>query len=86
MKINFIYGATVSYAQMIGYEIASIMWGHLFTDDIEVNIFAKGTESLDSNVIGGAIPEFHEQHYALFLQYYQADITSTEDQLAFDAL
>ncbi len=86
MKINFIYDPNVSYAQMIGYEIAALMWGQLFTDDMEVNIFAQGTDSLDSNIIGGAIPEFHEQHYALFLQYYEADITSEDDQLAFDAL
>ncbi len=86
MKINFIYAPDVSLEQMIGYEIASIIWGRLFTDDIEVNILAKTTDQLDANVIGGAIPEFHEQHYALFLQYYEADITSEEDQLAFDAL
>ncbi len=86
MKINFIYAPDVSLEQMIGYEIASIIWGQLFTDDIEVNILAKTTDQLDANVIGGAIPEFHEQHYALFLQYYEADITSEEDQLAFDAL
>ena len=86
MKINFIYSPDVSYEEMIGYEIASIMWGQLFTDDIEVNILAKTTDQLDSNVIGGATPIFHEQHYALFLQYYEADITSQEDQIAFDAL
>ena len=65
MKINFIYDPNVSYEQMIGYEIAALLWGKLFTDNMEVNIFAKSTDSLDSNVIGGAIPEFHEQHYAL---------------------
>lgn len=80
MKINFIYNPNVSLEQMIGYEMAALLWGQLFTDDIEVNIFAKGTDTLDSNVIGGAVPEFHEQHYALFLQYYEADITSEEDQ------
>ncbi|ELS05348.1 putative calcium-binding protein [Xenococcus sp. PCC 7305] len=86
MKINFIYAPDVSYEQMIGYEIASIIWGKLFTDDVEVNILAKTTDQLNSNVIGGAIPKFHEQHYALFLQYYEADITSIEDQMAFNAL
>ena len=49
MKINFIYDPNVNFAQMIGYEIAALMWGQLFTDDIEVNIFAQGTDSLDSN-------------------------------------
>ncbi|MEM9271490.1 MAG: NF038122 family metalloprotease [Cyanobacteria bacterium P01_F01_bin.143] len=86
MKINFIYDPTVNFAQRIGYEIASIIWGQLFTDNIEVNILARSTDSLDPHVIGGAMPEFHEQHYALFLQYYEADITSEEDQLAFDVL
>ena len=86
MKINFIYDSNVSHAQMLGYEMSSLLWGKLFTDDIQVNIFAQGTDELDANVIGGAIPEFHEQHYALFLQYYEADITSTEDQAAFDML
>ncbi len=86
MKINFIYDSNVSREQMIGYEIAALVWGQLVTDEIKVNIFAKSTDSLESNVIGGAIPEFHEQHYALFQQYYEADITSEEDQLAYDAL
>ncbi|MEM9271488.1 MAG: NF038122 family metalloprotease [Cyanobacteria bacterium P01_F01_bin.143] len=71
---------------MLGYEMASLLWCQLFTDDIQVNIFAQGTNDLDAKVIGGAIPEFHEQHYALFLQYYEADITSEEDQAAFDML
>ena len=86
MKINFIYSPDVSLEQMMGYEMAAIMWGQLFTDDIQVNILAKSTDQLDANVIGGAIPEFHEQHYALFLQYFEADITSAEDQAAYDAL
>ncbi|ELS00659.1 putative calcium-binding protein [Xenococcus sp. PCC 7305] len=86
MKINFVYTPDVSFEQMIGYEIASIIWGKLFADDVEVNILAKTTDQLNSNVIGGAIPEFHEQHYALFLEYYEADITSIEDQMAFNAL
>ncbi len=86
MKINFIYTPDVSLEQMIGYEIASIIWGQLFADDITVNILARTTDQLNANVIGGAIPKFHEQHYGLFLQYYEADITSEEDQIAFDAL
>ena len=86
MEINFIYDPNVSLEQMIGYEISSIIWGQLFTDDTKVNILAQGSDQLDANVIGGAVPEFHEQHYALFLQYYEADITSAEDQAAFDAL
>ena len=71
---------------MIGYEMASILWGQLFIDDIDVNILATSSDELDPNVIGGAVPEFHEQHYALFLQYFEADITSAEDQAAYDAL
>ncbi|MDJ0533384.1 MAG: NF038122 family metalloprotease, partial [Xenococcaceae cyanobacterium MO_207.B15] len=86
VNINFIYNPDVNLEQMIGYEMAAIIWGKLFTDDIDVNILAQTTNELDSNVIGGAIPEFHEQHYALFLQYFEADITSQEDQLAYDAL
>ncbi len=86
MKINFLYDVNVSLEQMIGYEMASILWGQLFTDEIDVNILATSSDQLDPNVIGGAIPEFHEQHYALFLQYFEADITSAEDQAAYDAL
>ncbi len=86
MKINFLYDINVSLEQMIGYEMASILWGQLFTDEIDVNILATSSDELDPNVIGGAIPEFHEQHYALFLQYFEADITSAEDQAAYDAL
>ncbi|KST63448.1 hypothetical protein BC008_18305 [Mastigocoleus testarum BC008] len=76
----------VSLEQMIGYEMTSLLWGQLFADDIEINIFAKCTDQLDANIIGGAVPEYHEQHYALFLEYFAADITSEEDQLAYDAL
>ena len=60
MKINFIYDPNVSIEQMLGYEIAAITWGKLFTDNIEINILAQGSNELDENVIGGAIPEFHE--------------------------
>ncbi|MDJ0694921.1 NF038122 family metalloprotease [Mastigocoleus sp. MO_188.B34] len=86
MKINFLYDMNVSLEQMIGYEMTSLLWGQLFTDDIEINIFAKSTDQLDANIIGGAVPEYHEQHYGLFLEYFAADITSEEDQLAYDAL
>ncbi|MEO0969128.1 MAG: NF038122 family metalloprotease, partial [Cyanobacteria bacterium J06639_18] len=86
MKINFLYDVNVSLEQMIGYEMTSLLWGQLFTDDIEINIFAKSTDQLDTNIIGGAVPEYHEQHYGLFLEYFAADITSEEDQLAYDAL
>ncbi len=86
VNINFHYSPDVSLEQMIGYEMASLIWGQLFTDDINIDILAKSTDSLDANVIGGAIPELHEQHYALFLEYFEADITSAEDQQAYDAL
>ena len=86
MKINFIYSPDVSLEQMIGYEMSALIWGQLFTDDIELNILAKTTDQLNANVIGGATPEFHEQHYALFLQYFEADITSEEDRQAYEAL
>ncbi|ELS05046.1 hypothetical protein Xen7305DRAFT_00047850, partial [Xenococcus sp. PCC 7305] len=86
MKINFIYNLAISLEQRIGYEIASIIWGKLFADNIDINILVQATDQLNPNVIGAAIPKFHEQHYALFLQYYKADITSAEDQIAFDAL
>nr|MDJ0682786.1 NF038122 family metalloprotease [Xenococcaceae cyanobacterium MO_167.B52] len=86
VNINFHYSPDVSLAQMIGYEMAALIWGQLFTDNINVDILATSTNSLDANVIGGATPEFHEQHYALFLQYFEADITSADDQEAYDAL
>ena len=86
VNINFHYSPDVSLAQMIGYEMASLIWGQLFTDNINVEILATSTNQLGENVIGGASPEFHEQHYALFLQYFEADITSADDQQAFEAL
>ncbi|MGK7952731.1 MAG: NF038122 family metalloprotease [Xenococcaceae cyanobacterium] len=86
MKINFFYSPDISLEQMIGYEMAAVIWGKLFTDNSDVNIMAQSSNTLDANVIGGAVPEFHEQHYALFLQYFEADITSAEDQQAYDAL
>ena len=86
MKINFIYSPDVSLEQMIGYEMSALIWGQLFTDEIELNILAKTTDQFNANVIGGATPEFHEQHYALFLQYFEADITSEEDRQAYEAL
>ncbi len=86
VNINFHYSPDVSIAQMIGYEMASLIWGQLFTDNINVDILATTTNQLGENVIGGATPEFHEQHYGLFLQYFEADITSADDQEAFEAL
>ena len=62
VQINFHYTPDVTREQMIGYEMAALIWGQLFTDNINVDILATTTNQLNENVIGGASPQFHEQH------------------------
>ena len=86
VQFNFIYSPGMSLEQMIGFEMAGVMWGQYLDDDVTLNIAVQNSNSLQENVIGGAVPILHEQLYGLFLEYLANDITSEDDLIALQNL
>ncbi|MEM7770289.1 MAG: NF038122 family metalloprotease, partial [Cyanobacteria bacterium P01_A01_bin.37] len=85
-QFNFQYHSSIPLDQMIGFEMAGRIWSHYLTDDVTINIDVYGSDALPDNVLGGAIPTFHQQHYGLFNQYLASDITSADDALAYSSI
>ena len=82
-RINYYDLGGMSLEQMIGFEMAGLMWGHYFRDDITINIGVQTSTTMEEYVIGGASPRMYEQHYGIYQEYLQNDITSADDDLAY---
>ncbi len=83
LKINYFNLGEISLEQMIGFEMAGLMWGQYLTDDVTLNIGVQTSTTLEEYVIGGAIPITYEQNYGIYQEYLQNDITSADDDLAY---
>lgn len=81
--INYNYSLEMCIEDMIGFELAALIWGHYITDDIQINIDVGMSSTLGENVIGGAVPVVYEQNYGIYQEYFQNDITSADDQQAY---
>ena len=79
-QFNFTYDPNVSLEQRIGFQMAAAIWSTFLLDDVDINLHIGANEGLDNNqAVGGAIPIFHEQHYGVYQEYVEQDITSVED-------
>lgn len=84
-QFNFTYDEGTSLQQMIGFEMAGLMWGNHLQDNTTINLHVGVTASrnLPHKVIGGAIPAIQaNQSYSSFRNNYQNDRRSSDDYTA----
>jgi Ca2+-binding RTX toxin-like protein len=84
VQFNFTYDVGISIEQMVGFEMAAAVWSHYLTDDITINLHIVSVNTLgdDGEAVGGAVPLFHEVQYGVFQEYYENDISSSNDTQA----
>ena len=89
-NFNFTYAPGTSLEQMLGFEMAGMYWSNYLADDVTINLFIETTDQLPENVIGGALPglkaEYKFDDFYKKKGYLTNDITSLDDQIAFDHL
>ena len=84
---DFTYAPGTSLEQMLGFEMAGLLWSDHLADDAVVNIFVETTDLLPDKVIGGSLPGIlPEQSYFKFWNAARRDITSVNDATAHDSL
>ena len=87
-NFNFTYAPGTSFEQMLGFELAGMVWSNYLADDVTINLLIETTDLLPDNVIGGALSGL-ETGYK-FRKFYKKnnylanDITSLTDQIAVD--
>ena len=85
--INLSYAPGTSLDQMINFEVAGAIWGSLLGDDVDVNIYVEGTNTLAPNVIGGALPGvMANTTYEDIAEALENDETSEDDEDAVKGL
>ena len=86
-QFDFTYAPGISTEQIIGFEMAGAIWSSYLQDDITVRIYVESTDQLPENVVGAALPAKKETvNYKDLRDKMSDDITSGNDQLAFDHL
>lgn len=83
-EINFSFQTGMPLEYMAVFEAAGRVWSSYLTDDVTINIHVDISDSLPENVIGGALPAFVEKDFGSFNKYFERDISSWNDQTAFD--
>ncbi|NEO80812.1 NF038122 family metalloprotease [Moorena sp. SIO4G3] len=87
IDFDFSYQPGTTLEQMLGFEMAGEIWSYYLTDDITVKIHVEMTDSLPSNILGGALPGLQKnKNYGTFLQKLESDITSKDDEIAHNKL
>ena len=86
-NFNFTYAPGTSFEQMLGFEMAGLLWSDYLADDATLNIFVETTDLLPDKVIGGALPGIlPQQSYYQFWNAAKQDITTVDDATAHDSL
>ncbi len=87
-NFNFTYAPDTTLEQMLSFEMAGLYWSNYLADDVTINLLIETTDHLPDNVIGGALPGLKSkqkfEHLLKGKKYLEKDITSDEDQIAFD--
>ncbi|MCG8367167.1 MAG: NF038122 family metalloprotease [Pseudanabaenales cyanobacterium] len=87
-NFNFTYAPGTSLEQMLGFEMAGMYWANYLADDVTINLFIETTDLLPENVIGGALPGletgYKVKRFYKKKEYLANDITSHDDQIAFE--
>ena len=88
VQFNFTYDPSISLEQRVGFELAAMIWSTYLTDDATINLHIANSSSLgeDGQAVGGAVPILHEQNYAIYKEYAEADATSEHDESALNSL
>ena len=88
LNINFTWDLGVSIEQRVGFQMAADILSNYITDDITLNFHIASADTLgdDGEAVGGAVPLFHEVEYGVFKEYYEDDISSTNDTQAHGSL
>ena len=83
INFNFSYQDGVTFEQIAAMETAGMIWSDYLADDITVNIHVESTNSLDSNIVGGALPGMVSNfNYGEFRSLLNNDSTSVLDNIA----
>jgi hypothetical protein len=81
---NFSYAPGTTLQQMVGFETAGRIWSAYLTDAITINLHVGVSSSMPTGVIGGALPGVQaKQQYSTWRSRLAGDITSADDQSAF---
>ena len=87
VTFNFTYAPGTTVDQMIGYEMAGQYWSnYLGNDDVTLNILIEPTNTLPTNVIGGAVPGVVQAQFGQVKAKLQQNITSANQQTAVDSM
>ena len=86
-QIDFTYASGTSIDQIIGFEMAGVIWSSYLDDDVTVRIHVESTSELPDEVVGAALPGKKKKvDYDKIWDKLSEDITSSNDRLAFDNL
>ncbi len=87
VTFDFSYQPGTTLEQMLGFEMAGEIWSYYLTDNVTVKIHVEMTDDLPSNILGGALPGLEiNKNYGTFRQKLYQDITSIDDQTAYNNL
>lgn len=88
VQFNFSYQTSsdgspgVSSEQMTAFEVAGRIWSTYLNDDVTVNVHIGMSNSLPTNVIGGALPGIKANYASYnFANHLDVDRTSQDDQI-----
>ena len=86
-QFDFTYAPGTSMDQIIGFEMAGIIWSSYLDDDVTIRIHVESTSELPDEVVGAALPgKKKKEDYDKIQDRLFEDITSNNDQIAFDNL
>ena len=86
-QFDFTYAPGTSAEQILAFEMAGEVWSSYLNDDVSVSIYVESTSELPDEVIGAALPgKKRKEKYKDVKRALAGDITSTDDQLAFENL
>ena len=86
-QFDFTYAPGTSMEQIIGFEMAGMIWSSYIEDDVTIRIYVESTSELPDEVIGAALPgKKKKEDYDKINDRLFDDITSSNDQIAYDNL
>ena len=86
-QFDFTYAPDTSTEQIIGFEMAGVIWSSYLVDDVTVRIHVESISELPDEVVGAALPgKKKKEDYDKIWDKLSEDMTSSNDRLAFDNL
>ena len=86
-QFDFTYAPGTSTEQILGFEMAGVIWSSYLNDDVDISIYVESTSDLPDEVVGAALPgKKKKENYEKIRDKLSEDITSSNDQVAFNNL